>query len=74
MAIAADGENTGIISAVNWGYSGLMFGGLLTVWKYERNVSLKWLSLFFAVAWSIAVLLCLFTGISLLNGNLPSAH
>ncbi len=73
-AIAADRENTGVISAVNWEYSGLMFGGLLTVWKYERNVSLKRLSLFFTAAWSFAVLLCLFMGVSLLNGNLPSTR
>jgi len=74
VAIAADRENTGIISAVNWGYSGLMLGGLVTIWKYERNVSLKWLSLFFVVAWFIAVLLCLFMGVSMLNGNLPSTR
>lgn len=74
VAIAADRENTDIISAVNWGYSGLVLGGLLTVWKYERNVSLKWLSLFFAVAWFIAVFLCLFLGASLLNGNIPSTR
>ena len=74
VAIAADREKTGIISVVNWGYSGVMLGGLLTVWKYERNVSLKWISLFFVVAWFIAVLLCLFMGVSLLNDNLPSTR
>lgn len=74
VAIAADRENTGIISAVNWGYSGLMFGGLLTVWKYERNVYLKCLTVFFSLAWFIAVLLCLFMGVSLLNGNLSSTR
>ena len=74
VAIAADRENTGIISVVNWGYSGLMLGGLLTVWKNERNVSLKWISLFFVVAWFIAVLLCLFMGLSLLNGHFSSTR
>ena len=74
VAIAADRENTGIISVVNWGYSGVMLGGLLTIWKYERNVSLKWISLFFVVAWFVAVLLCLFMGVSLLNGHLPSTR
>ena len=72
--VVADRENTGIISVVNWGYSGLMLGGLLTVWKNERNVSLKWISLFFVVAWFIAVLLCLFMGLSLLNGHFSSTR
>ena len=70
VAIAADRENTGIISAVNWGYSGLMLGGLLTIWKHERNVSLKCLTIFFSAAWFVAVLLCLLMGVSLLNGNI----
>lgn len=74
VAIAADRENTGIISVVNWGYSGLMLGGLVTIWKYERDVSLKWLGLFFVIVWFTAVLLCLFLGASLLNGNLPSTR